>query len=87
MSKLRLCHRCRERIPEERLDALPDTWLCIRCSQEIGSDYEVGFTRDQLGKAGSLKRITGGVTFKKRRRRIEPLEPTQEEDAEQANGQ
>ena len=61
MAKLRLCHRCRERIPEVRLEALPDTWLCIRCSREIGGDYEIRISDENIGKAGSLKKNYGGI--------------------------
>ena len=72
MAKLRLCHRCRERIPEVRLEALPDTWLCIRCSREIGGDYEIRISDENIGKAGSLKKSYGGINVRKRRRRIDP---------------
>ena len=74
MAKLRLCHRCKERIPEERLEALPDTWLCLKCSQEIGGDYHISFNEENVGKAGSLKKNYGGINIRKRRRRIEPKE-------------
>lgn len=72
MGKLRLCHRCRSKIPEERLEALPDTWLCIACSQQVGGDYEVSFSEENIGKAGSLKKNYGGLSIRRRRRKIEP---------------
>ena len=74
MAKLRLCHRCKARIPQERLEALPDTWLCLPCSREIGGDYHVSFNEENVGKAGSLKKNYGGINIRKRRRRIEPKE-------------
>ena len=72
MGKLRHCHRCNSPIPPERLEALPDTWLCIACSQKVGGDYVVSFSEENIGKAGSLKKNYGGLNFRKRRRRIEP---------------
>jgi hypothetical protein len=72
MGKLRLCHRCKSPIPPERLDALPDTWLCIACSKKMGGDYEVSFSEENIGKAGSLKKNYGGLSIRKRRRKIEP---------------
>mgnify|MGYP007059390591 CR=1 FL=1 len=74
MAKLRLCHRCRTRIPQERLEAIPDTWLCLGCSREIGGDYEIRFNEENIGKAGSLKKNYGGINIRKRRRKIEPRE-------------
>lgn len=74
----RPCVRCRVEIPVERIEALPETRLCIRCSQEVGSDFEVTVTRENLGKSGSLKKNYGGVNVRKRRRRIEPLERQEE---------
>ena len=45
---------------------------CLPCSQEIGGDYEVSVTTENLAKPGSLKKNYGGLRLKKRRRRIEP---------------
>jgi Prokaryotic dksA/traR C4-type zinc finger len=39
MSVERDCERCGEPIPPRRLGALPNTRLCIECSQAIGGDY------------------------------------------------
>jgi hypothetical protein len=80
MAKLRLCHRCKAVIPPERLEALPDTWLCIHCSQAVGSDYVVSFSEENVGKAGSLKKNYGGLRIRKKRRKIDPLQEPEEAD-------
>jgi len=36
MSQKRLCERCGTRIPAERIEALPDTHVCVGCAREIG---------------------------------------------------
>lgn len=63
------CRRCGDEIPEGRLRALPDTQVCVRCSEEIGGEDELEVTISATGKAGSLKK-TGqavSVTLKKKR--------------------
>jgi hypothetical protein len=67
----RLCERCDEEIPAARVKALPGTWLCVRCSEEVGGDFEYTATQENLGKAGSLKLNYGGVKLKKKRRKIQ----------------
>jgi hypothetical protein len=69
----RPCLRCKAEVPVERIEALPDTRLCLKCSEEIGGDYEVSVVHENLGKSGSLKKNYGGVTLQKRRREIRPL--------------
>jgi hypothetical protein len=61
-------------IPEERIEALPETRLCLQCSQEVGGDFIVSYGQENLGKTGSLKKNYGGVTVKKVRRWIPPNE-------------
>jgi hypothetical protein len=73
MSKSRPCQRCQAEIPAQRLEALPETRLCVRCSQDVGSDFEVSVSQENVGKTGSLKKNYGGVNVQKRRRRIDPL--------------
>ncbi|MEZ4450452.1 MAG: TraR/DksA C4-type zinc finger protein [Nannocystaceae bacterium] len=68
----RQCERCGEDIPQARVRALPGTWLCIGCSEEVGGDFEYTATQENLGKAGSLKLNYGGVSIQRRRRTIEP---------------
>jgi hypothetical protein len=70
----RTCVRCGVEIPAGRLEAMPDTIICVKCSEAIGGEYEVQVVAVNLGKAGSLKKNYGDVSLRKRRRRIEPLE-------------
>jgi hypothetical protein len=67
----RFCARCRAEIPAERLEALPDTRLCVACSQAVGGEYEITVVPDNLGMAGSLKKNYAGWTIHKRRRRLD----------------
>ncbi len=74
VSKVRFCERCKVEIPAERVEALPDTRLCVRCCQEVGGEFDLIVGLESLGKAGSLKRNYGSVNIEKRRRRIPPKE-------------
>jgi hypothetical protein len=68
----RFCQRCDAVIPAARLEALPDTMLCIQCSEEVGGDFELIAIPENIGKSGSLKKNYGSWMVKKRRRKIEP---------------
>ncbi len=71
--KRRWCARCKSEIPSERVEFLPETRLCLPCSEAVGSDFVLSFTQESLGKTNSLKKNYGGVSVKKRRRRIDPI--------------
>ncbi len=71
-SETRLCERCRAAIPAERLEALPDTRICVTCSREIGGEFIIRAVPENVGKTGSLKKNYGGVGIQKIRRRITP---------------
>jgi len=73
MAKSRPCQRCQAEIPAERIEALPETRLCLKCSQAIGGEFVVSVSQENVGKSGSLKKNSGGVNLQKRRRRIDPL--------------
>lgn len=73
--KRRWCARCKAEIPPERAEALPEARLCMQCSQEVGGEFEVRFTQENLSKPGSLKKNYGGVSLQKKRRTLEPKEP------------
>jgi hypothetical protein len=68
--KTRFCERCRVEIPAPRLEALPDTLVCIQCSREIGGEFQLLAVRESLGRPGAIKQITGGVTVRKRRKDV-----------------
>jgi hypothetical protein len=59
------CRICGVEIPKERLEAIPDTLVCIGCSKKIGGEHELKVTVGGTGKAGSLK-ITGQEVTVKR---------------------
>lgn len=73
----RPCLRCRATIPAERIEALPETRLCVKCSEAVGGDFETYLVRESLGKSGSLKKNYGGVSLRKVRRQIKPLDEEQ----------
>jgi hypothetical protein len=39
-------------IPAERLEAVPETRLCVRCSQEVGGDLKLVVRTRNTGKGG-----------------------------------
>ena len=66
------CVRCGELIPAERIEALPETMVCVRCSKEIGGEFHVIVTPEKTSKEGSLKKNSGGYTTRKIRKPIKP---------------
>ena len=54
--KPRQCERCQAMIPAGRLEVLPRTRLCVKCSRETGGDLRLRVITRRTGKAGSLKR-------------------------------
>jgi hypothetical protein len=62
------CRICGNEIPKERLEVLPDTLICVKCSRKIGGEFELKVTVGGTSKAGSLK-ITGQEVSVKRQRR------------------
>lgn len=67
------CIRCENPIPEARLKALPETELCISCSEAVGSDFVLTSQLVRTSKEGSMKMNYGGVEVKLVRRKIVPL--------------
>lgn len=70
----RPCKRCGNEIPVERVEAIPETQLCVKCSEAVGSDFELFAVAERTSKAGSLKKNYGSWTIAKRRRQIIPLD-------------
>ena len=62
------CIRCDEPIPEKRLQALPDTKVCVGCSEAIGGEYHTGVQLERTSKEGSMKLNYGSATLVKRRK-------------------
>lgn len=64
------CARCGETIPAERLEGLPETMVCVTCSNEMGGEFKVIVTSERTNKPGSLKVNYGGFSTKKVRKPI-----------------
>ena len=64
------CRRCGEEIPARRLQALPETLVCVRCSEEIGGEDELEVTTNATGKAGSIKKTGETVSVVRKRKPI-----------------
>jgi hypothetical protein len=75
MSEQRDCERCGNPIPAARLGVLPNTRLCIECSEAIGGDYKtVVIAENTHGKSGSMKKNYGSWKVKRKLRDITPID-------------
>lgn len=73
--KPRPCARCKTMIAVERLEAMPQTRLCIKCSQETGGDVKLRVNIRRQSKPGSLKGTGVDVdSVEWVRREVPPLE-------------
>jgi hypothetical protein len=63
-----LCTRCDEKIPAERLEAIPETELCVKCSRDVGGDYKFEGYQEAVG--GDL---ISDTFITKTKRHISPL--------------
>jgi hypothetical protein len=93
-TKTRPCEICKRTIEAERVEAIPETRLCIEHARMIGKyggEFSVTATRESLGKAGSLKKNYGDVATHKtrnptaieklRREYLDSLRPGQDSSA------
>jgi hypothetical protein len=64
------CARCGELIPAERIEAIPETMVCVACSKEMGGEFRVVATPERTSKEGSLKKNYGGYSTRKIRKPI-----------------
>jgi hypothetical protein len=71
---LRPCERCGKAIPPERAEVLPDTRLCVECSNSVGGEFQLSFVLENLAKSGSLKKNYGSITTKKTRKPVRRAE-------------
>ncbi len=58
---------------------MPGTSLCIKCSGEVGGEWQYSFTNENTAKTGSLKKNYGGINIQKKRK---PDEQILKEDEE-----
>ena len=64
----RSCRLCGVEIPPARLKAIPDTYICVRCSERTGGEFELEVTTNSTGKAGSLKKTGQDVEIRRQRK-------------------
>lgn len=70
----RPCARCRQDIPPERIEALPETEVCVACSREMGGEFITYAIAEKTSKADSLKKNYGSYAVKRVRKPIKPKE-------------
>jgi len=71
----RYCARCRAEIPQERVEALPETRVCIKCAEAMGgSEFDIEAVPVRGGKKESLKRTYMDYEVRKRRKPITPVD-------------
>jgi hypothetical protein len=66
--KQRDCRKCGEAIPPARLEAIPDTLVCVKCSEKIGGEFELEVRLGSTGKVGSLKKTGQELSVRRKRR-------------------
>ena len=64
------CRRCGVEIPPARLKAIPDTLVCVNCSEKIGGEFELKVTTSSTGKAGSLKKTGQDIEVRRQRKML-----------------
>ena len=71
----RYCARCKAEIPRERVEAMPETRVCVRCAEAMGgSEFDVVAVPVRGGKKESIKRSYTDYEIRKRRKPITPVE-------------
>ena len=71
----RRCVRCNAEIPPERIEALPETCICVQCSEDIGGEFDVRVVPGDTHKGASLKHNYSQWSVVRKRRTIHPKEP------------
>jgi hypothetical protein len=66
--EVRYCRICEAEIPKARLKAIPDTFVCVKCSEKIGGEFELEVNISSTGKAGSLKKTGETVSARMKRK-------------------
>jgi hypothetical protein len=84
----RPCEICGQPIDPERLEAVPDTRLCVDHARKIakyGGEFRITATHERTSKQGSLKKNYGGISAHKVRNpaAIEKLRQEYEEEKQQ----
>jgi hypothetical protein len=71
-AKSRPCQRCGQMIPQERIEVLPDTRLCVACSKEVGGEFDLSIVPENHAKTGSIKKNYGSFSVTKTRKPLPP---------------
>lgn len=66
----RACRLCAKEIPQGRLKAMPDTYICVPCSERTGGEFELEVNLNSTGKAGSLKKTGEEVQITRKRKKL-----------------
>ena len=75
MTEPQACARCGREIPAERMEAVPETRVCVKCAQAMGgSDFISVVVAEKTSKEGSLKKNYGSYHTKKIPKLIRPIE-------------
>lgn len=67
-TEVKYCRVCEAEIPPARLEAIPDTSVCVKCSEKMGGEFELEVTISGTGKAGSLKKTGQDVSARRKRK-------------------
>jgi hypothetical protein len=62
------CQLCGGEIPAERLEAIPETRICVGCSQRVGGEFRLIVNQERTSKPGSMKLNYGGINVQLVRR-------------------
>ena len=68
----RPCERCGVEIPLERIETMPETRICVKCSEEVGGEFVHKVRAINTAKAGSIKRNYSDYEVKLVRKKILP---------------
>jgi hypothetical protein len=66
-----LCRVCKSEIPPARLQAIPETLVCVNCSERIGGEFELEVTISAVAKPGSLKKTGQTVSARRKRKPVQ----------------
>jgi RNA polymerase-binding transcription factor DksA len=71
MTEPRKCEHCETEIPEARLDAIPETTMCVKCAEVHGPKKRVGFMVSGAAKGTASVLVTVDPDDKEALRRAE----------------
>ncbi len=69
-TETRYCRICGQEIPRERIEAMPETLVCVKCSEKIGGEYELKIRMGSTGKVGSLKKTGQELSVELKERQL-----------------